>query len=57
MAEGHTDSFDIRTVLKEEFHDVDVAAARSHMQCSGVALIYRPVENERNLRDGARKYQ
>jgi hypothetical protein len=57
MAQGHTDSFDIRTVLEEEFHHVDVAVARSHMQCGVVALIYFPVENETDLKDGAGTYQ
>jgi hypothetical protein len=57
MAEGHTDSFDICAMLQEEFHNVDLAVARSHMQCSGVALIYHSVGNERNLKDGVRKYQ
>jgi hypothetical protein len=54
-AQRHTDSFDICTVL-EEFHNVDVADARGHMQCGVVALIYRRVENETDLKDGAGTY-
>jgi hypothetical protein len=56
MAQGHTDSFDICTVLEKEFHHVEVAVARSHVQCGVVALIYHPVENEKDLKDGTGTY-
>jgi hypothetical protein len=56
MAQGHTDSFDICTVLEEEFHNIDVAVARSHVQCGAGARIYHPVENEIDLKDGRGTY-
>jgi hypothetical protein len=45
MAQGHTNGIDICTVLKEEFHNIDVVAARSHMQGSLAIVSYSPDVN------------
>jgi hypothetical protein len=38
--QGHTDSVDIYAVLGKEFHNLDVAVVRSHMQSSSVVVTY-----------------
>jgi hypothetical protein len=37
---GHTDCVDICGALHEEFHNIDVAFYRSHMQGSSVIVAY-----------------
>jgi hypothetical protein len=38
--QGHTHSFDIRTKLEEEFHNLNLAIERSHKQGSSLEVAY-----------------
>jgi hypothetical protein len=56
-AQIHTDGFDIRATLDEEFHNVRAAFSRRIMQWGVVVLIYHLVENEADMEIGPGIYR